>query len=139
MESYFEKLFPENSFPTFIRNQKLFDWLTSESTGKRLSIDVLIPEINLVIEFQGSQHFYIESRGIYNENMIREQWKRDITKYNLLTLHGYEVIYFVDTNKFPEILEKVPEKFVEGGYMGTTIVTNWEVLKEIINSKLETC
>lgn len=132
MESYFDRLFPVDKFPEFLRNQKNLDWLISEQTGKRLSVDVVIPKISLAIEFQGAQHFINSGTGFFSDDSIRELQIRDVTKHNLLISHGYKVIYFVDTIKFPEIPASVPEKFASGGYLGETIMTDWEELKRTV-------
>lgn len=136
MEMYFDRLFPEDQFPTFIRNQKQFDWLISSITGKRMHLDIFIPEISLAIEFQGSQHFYIDDGQWFDGMTLEDQIERDTTKYRLVKEKGYDIIYFVDIDKYPDIPKRVPDKFEPGGYMGTTIMTSWDELKTTILSKL---
>lgn len=60
--------------------------------GALLYIDILFPApLNLVLEFQGPQHFKL-GRYASTEKQLREQQERDKLKAKLLKEHGYTVI-----------------------------------------------
>lgn len=134
MEQKFLTIFPEEDYPSFIHNLACFDWLVYIN---KLRPDFYIPELNLVIEFQGSQHFipHRYKDGKKKFELIKD---RDRVKLNLLKSHNINVIYFVDIQKQRE-LEVFPELFEENGYMGETIWTDWNKLETYIKTELNKC
>ena len=138
MESYFDELFPLDLYPIIKRDSTELKWLLSKEGGV-MRPDVIIDTeiVKLVIEFQGIQHF-IYTGGWNTEKEYSEAIERDELKYKLLTEHGYDVIYFVDTKQYPFIPKHAKEKFEPGGYIGgTTIMTSWDELVDLINEKLK--
>ena len=123
-----------SNYPSFIHNLACFDWLVYIN---KLRPDFYIPELNLVIEFQGSQHFipHRYKDGKKKFELIKD---RDRVKLNLLKSHNINVIYFVDIQKQRE-LEVFPELFEENGYMGETIWTDWNKLETYIKTELNKC
>lgn len=139
MEDLFDSLFPPSKYLNIKRNTGYLKWLRS-SCGGLMKPDVLIDDAKLVIEFQGSQHFSMVcfSSWDYSEEDFKAAIERDNLKYKLLTEHGYTVVYFVDTRLYPVIKKLHPEKFEPGGYIGgTTIMTSWDELVDLINEKLK--
>lgn len=132
MELHFDKLYPVADYPTFIRNRACFPWLVDRGL---LRPDVVIPEIKLVIELQGPQHF-IDMSNFFNMS-FEQQLERDKLKNKLLKSHGYEVIYFIDLVEFRQIKNKIKEFLLPNSYFETTLITEWEVLKNIIDEKLK--
>ena len=73
--------------------QKVFDWLVSGKSVKRL--DFYLPDYEIVIECQGLQHFKpIEYFG--GDAYFERQQKNDKIKKKLCELHGINVIYYSD-------------------------------------------
>lgn len=138
MESYFDKLFPRDLYPIIKRDSTELNWLKSKD-GWIMRPDAVINTeiIKLVIEFQGIQHFIYS--GAWNKTIkdYNKSLERDELKYKLLVEHGYDVIYFVDTKRYPYILKHAEDKFKPGGYIGgTTIMTDWTELEQLIKNKL---
>ena len=126
MEYNFRKQFPEEKYP-YIRMNISVDWLKT-SDGKNLKPDVIINAggEKLVIEFQGVQHFSRDK--IYNDI--------DKIKYDILKSQDFEVLYFVDkkSDDYKGIIELNPNVFNKDSYIdGTTIITDWNILFEIVN------
>lgn len=65
-------------------------------------IDIWIPDLNVVIECQGRQHFTMEN-NLYHKSLEAHQklLSRDEEKYKLLTDNGITVLYFA-TCEIPE-------------------------------------
>ena len=136
MEKHFDELFPILEYPNIKRNYTGFEWLKFKENNPSMRPDVYIENTNIVIEFQGEQHFY--TNILVNGENYDKAIERDELKYKLLTEHGFTVIYFVDTKYYSQIPEKVPEKFEPGGYIGgTTIMTSWDELVNLVNEKLK--
>lgn len=92
-----KKWLEENAF--FYETEKSFDW----SEQKRY--DFYVPSINLLIEFNGEQHyrpidFFLQSRS------FEEQQNSDIFKEKEARAHGYNflVIKFDEVDRIPQIL-----------------------------------
>ena len=88
LERNIERLLLENNI--YFEQQKNFKWLKYVNN---LSLDFYLPDYNIAIECQGSQHFYPSNRygGVksFNDTIIRDK-----IKYDLLKEHGIELIYY---------------------------------------------
>lgn len=70
--------------------QKSWDWLVYKSSQY---VDYYLPELNLVIECQGKQHF--EPSEFFNKDATLEIIQdRDRNKYEKCKEHGYDIIYY---------------------------------------------
>lgn len=87
-----------NLYPSVQREVK-FDWCKNEKTNKHYRYDFLIPELSLIIELDGDQHF----RQVSNWENPEEIQKRDVFKMCEATKYGYSIlrIYqpFIQYNK----------------------------------------
>lgn len=85
-------------------SQKTFDWLIYKSN---LYLDFYLPDYNVAIECQGEQHFKpIEFFG--GEKGFQYIQNRDITKKQLCTNHGINILYYskiVANNVFNDLNE----------------------------------
>lgn len=81
--------------------QARFDWLRTNDTYKKMSLDYLIKDKNIAIECQGIQHFNSERfwptvKGKEQE-FLRIQ-ERDKLKKKLCDEHGIKILYYSDFN-----------------------------------------
>lgn len=70
-----------------------FKWLG------RKSLDFYLPDLNLAIECQGTQHFkekFIFKRKVIKEYSLKEAIERDIAKYNLCRANNVNLLYVFD-------------------------------------------
>lgn len=100
-------------FPNIIKEFKP-DWCINPSTGKQLRFDFMIPNIKIIVELDGLQHFIQVRNWICPEKQI----KRDIWKMQRAHENGYKVIRisqddvyrtglkWLETNIEPEIKNK---------------------------------
>lgn len=115
LETEVRLLFERNSIEC--NEQKTFEWLKNTSN---LYLDFYLPNYNLAIECQGSQHFP-NSRNFGGEDKYTIINFRDKLKKKLCDEHGIELVYFTH--------EKVEEP-----YLGK-VFNNINDLIEYINSK----
>lgn len=87
--------------------EKAFDWLTGLGGGS-LRFDVFVPSNNLLIEFQGKQHYVSVKRyggkKAFNERQIHDERKREFCK--LHNIHELEISY-VDFSNIEKILDNI--------------------------------
>lgn len=71
--------------------------------SKALSFDFFIPSKNVLIEFQGQQHYF--SNDLFGESSFQKTQKHDAMKQDYTTDNGYELICipFLKTNSQPKI------------------------------------
>lgn len=103
--------FLETSSIDYYHN-KMFDDFRNTRTGRRLSYDFFLPKYNLLIEFDGRQHFEPVDFGGHGSKIktFREIQRRDVLKTNyakennidLLRISYYEI----------ENVEKILEKYL---------------------------
>lgn len=102
-ESRIEKLI------TMVLNENQIEFQHNDrKTLNGLELDFLIPSKNIAIECQGEQHFKPKSFGCHNEQLVKEnfdkQIERDKRKKDLCKDNGIDLIYFLDEeyNKYLE-------------------------------------
>lgn len=100
-EKYIQKLLTENNVP-FI-TQARFDGLTGKG-GKPLAFDIRLKNANILIEYQGVQHFrpvdVFGGERDFLKNQANDQTKRDWCKENGFKL--IEINKDLDTNTFSD-------------------------------------
>lgn len=68
-----------------------WEWLKN-TNGKRMYVDFYIPSKNLVLEYDGEQHFKFVSRFHKTKECFEKQVERDNLKNKLLEEHGIKVV-----------------------------------------------
>lgn len=98
-ESHLEKeirLFLDENGIKYIP-QARFDWLRTNDTRKKMSLDYLIKDKNIAIECQGIQHFnakrFWPTERSKEQAVLRVQ-ERDKLKKQLCEEHGIKVLYY---------------------------------------------
>lgn len=98
-ESHLEKeirLFLDENRIKYIP-QARFDWLRTNDTRKKMSLDYLIKDKNIAIECQGIQHFsdkrFWPTERSKEQAVLRVQ-ERDKLKKQLCEEHGIKVLYY---------------------------------------------
>ena len=100
MERELSMFFQENDI--VFEEQKQFDWL-----GKQ-SLDFYLPEYNIAIECQGTQHF-IKMKSITDEKVEKIK-KLDAIKYEKSTENGIKLLYYVDSITL-NFIKKHPKQY----------------------------
>lgn len=97
--------------------QARFDWLRTNDTKKKMSLDYYIKDLNVAIECQGVQHF--NAKRFWNNNKDKEEEvkkikKRDKLKKKLCEEHGIKVLYYSNLGiKYPYEVFEDKEKLLE--------------------------
>ena len=60
--------------------QKTFEDCRNPKTGYKLYFDFFLPDYNLIIEYQGEQHYFDSPRGYFSKTKIEELCERDKIK-----------------------------------------------------------
>lgn len=71
-----------------------FDWLISDK-GYVMPVDMYFPELNLIIEYNGQQHYFPVDFGCGEEiacARYEAQRRRDKLKYKLIEKHGFNLL-----------------------------------------------
>ena len=92
LEKEINKMLKENKF-TFIR-QKKFSWLKNKSL---MSLDFFLPDYNIAIECQGSQHFF-EYTFFEKNNPLQNVIHRDVLKFKLCKEHNITILHYTNKN-----------------------------------------
>lgn len=106
-ERLLEKYFQENEI-SFVR-QKVFNDLYDKSKRNKLKYDFFLEDYNLLIEFNGRQHYYFnklwhQSVHDFHRAVHRDWLKRKYAKNNNF---NYIVIKYTDIDNINYILEKI--------------------------------
>jgi PP-loop superfamily ATP-utilizing enzyme len=97
--------------------QARFNWLRTNDTKKKMSLDYYIKDLNVAIECQGIQHF--NAKRFWNNNKDKEEEvkkikKRDKLKKKLCEKHGIKVLYYSNLGiKYPYEVFEDKEKLLE--------------------------
>lgn len=81
------------------------DWLTNPETGRRLEIDLWLPDVNIGIEVQGAQHTrfipgFHKDNNDFEKQKARDDYKREVCKQRGILL--FEVYSLDDIDSFIE-------------------------------------
>ena len=92
-------------FPGYLWLQnKRPEWLVNPKTGRRLELDVFCPELEIAAEYNGEQHYDINSIWNKTEKMFQEQVYRDQIKRDLChqkKIYLLTVPYWVKKTQIP--------------------------------------
>lgn len=87
--------------------EKSWEWLLNE-TGKRMYADFYIPHKQMVIEYDGEQHFKFVEMFHKTEENFRRQQKRDMLKDKLLKENNINVVRISYNQKITkELIEEI--------------------------------
>ena len=86
-EQMFQSWFKDN-YEYKLQSQKRFQWCKNPETNRILPFDFCIPELKLIIEIDGDQHF----RQVRDWKAPELQKERDVFKMNLALSNGYTTI-----------------------------------------------
>lgn len=100
--------------------EKRFDWLKHKT---KMSLDFYLPEYNIAIEVQGSQHFV--SDYFVKSTDFKSIIKRDKLKYKLCKYNNITLLYYSNCNKNILAINKE--------YMSKIYTDSNELLKKILN------
>ena len=80
------------------RFETTFEWLKNPETGAHLRIDAYYPENNLAVEYNGPQHYVLDSRYTTTVEQLEYRKFLDKLKLKLLKEHGIRtlVIHYKD-------------------------------------------
>ena len=84
----------ENSY----MNEFTWNWLVNDKTNRLLYCDFYIPCLNLVIEYNGEQHYKFEKYIHKEYSNFKEQQYRDNLKYKLLKEHNINIEILTENN-----------------------------------------
>ena len=102
--------------------KKHFDWLGSQH------LDFYLPEYNIAIECQGSQHFYEDKTSMFY-GTLKTNVERDNKKNHLCEKNGIKLIYYIEPTILKKALNCLPSIYNENYY-----TSKEELLKEIKNA-----
>lgn len=86
-EQMFQSWF-KNNYEYKLESQKRFKWCKNTETNRYLPFDFCIPDLKIIIEIDGDQHF----RQVWNWKAPELQQERDVYKMNLALENGYTII-----------------------------------------------
>ena len=103
-----EKLFNQYNIK-YIRQYSFKELITNTSRKTRLRFDFYLPKYDLLIEYQGRQHYKYNSHPKWdgNKTRISDQLKRDYCKKNKMKLLAIPYTYF---DKLEDIVLKIMNK-----------------------------
>ena len=99
-EKFIESFLSENNISFYIHYN--FEWL--KKNGNKLFVDFYIPDKNVVIEYNGLQHYKYIPFFHKNEENFKKRQEYDEFKYNSVKNHGIELL-IIDYNE--DVLEKL--------------------------------
>lgn len=88
-EVFIQNKLEENNIEYFIHYN--FDWLVTSEKHK-MFVDFYIPKYNLVIEYNGKQHYEFTEYFHKTKEKFAECYERDTLKYNLFNNHNIKLI-----------------------------------------------
>ena len=87
--------------------QKSFKDCINPKTKCRLKYDFYLPKHNILIEFNGLQHYMKNTRWHQNEETLEKQQFRDQIKKDYAIHHGYKFLVIKYNDNIEEIMAKV--------------------------------
>jgi very-short-patch-repair endonuclease len=86
----------------YYKKEKTFDDLRSPITNHKLRFDFYIPDLNLIIEYDGKQHFRKGTTGIFTEERYKQIHLYDKVKNDYCESHNINLLripYTLDSKK----------------------------------------
>lgn len=96
-----------------------FDWCKSETTGKFLLFDFIIPKHNVIIELDNLDAQFFRRSGREEKNCVDEQLQRDLYKMDCANANGWTVIRFLQEDVWYDRMpwkEELKRFIRPGGY-----------------------
>jgi very-short-patch-repair endonuclease/DNA-directed RNA polymerase subunit RPC12/RpoP len=97
----------KSAFPDVIKEYNP-DWAKNETTGRNLRFDFFIPQINVIIELDGRQHF----KQVRSWLSPEEQINRDVWKTKQANTNGIYVIRLVQEEVYKNKIEWLEENLL---------------------------
>ncbi len=85
------------------------DWLVNPVTGRRLELDLYLPEVNIAIEVQGQQHFAYTPMFHASPDDFEAQKQRDNIKRDLCEKRGVALYEISCPAEIETLLDKMAE------------------------------
>lgn len=76
----------------FFVTQYAFENCINPSSGAKLKFDFYLPDLNLLIEYDGAQHYIVSGKWNDTAEELQERQKRDRIKDKFCLLNGYQLI-----------------------------------------------
>lgn len=97
----------ENFFHEKAKKEKTFPWLINPKTGKKLRIDAYFEKEKVGVEYNGPQHYKIDSMYAPNEKVLALRKQLDALKKKLCAEHGIKIVTISYRDKEdPNCIEK---------------------------------
>lgn len=95
----------------YYEREKTFDGLVAPSSGRKLRYDFYIPDLNLIIEFDGKQHFDVHESSLFTKEKYDKIRLHDKLKNKFCEKKGIYLIRISYFNASKEYIYKVLDKF----------------------------
>lgn len=95
------------------KKEKTFDDLRSPITGVKLRFDFYIPDLNLVIEYDGKQHFRVGMSGIFTEEKFNQIQLYDEIKNLYCETHNMKLLRIPYTYNTKKKIYKILNKYLK--------------------------
>lgn len=79
----------EEYFGEKAEKEKMFSWLKNPKTKQNLRIDAYFPEHNIALEYNGPQHYHIDSR--YTKDQQSLEYRQYLDKLKISILAKYNI------------------------------------------------
>lgn len=79
-----------------------FDWLRNPKTNRTLPVDGYFPNSNIIVEYNGPQHYKLDKMYMKTEKELEYRKWLDSLKYDLIRQHGYKLIVVDYRHSFTE-------------------------------------
>lgn len=101
----------------------------------RYFFDYYLPEYNLIIEYQGDQHFYFNSFFYKDEEHFLYRIQKDIDKYNYCINKKIKLFYIVDNSSAIEKYDIFNNTLYQGIYNEKNTITDINNIINIIKTE----
>ena len=89
----------------YIHDKSCLEWLINPKTSYKLRPDFYLPDYNLVIEYDGRQHFKSDKNTGWGDSFEKVK-ERDLLKEKLCREHNVDIIRLSEYSKIEKILEE---------------------------------
>lgn len=88
-----------NEEPIF---EQRFDWLRNPKTNRHLPVDGYFPEANIIVEYNGPQHYHTDDKYMPTEKDLQYRQWLDSIKYDMIRQQGIKLIVVDYRHSFTE-------------------------------------